>query len=36
MSEEWFSILLYAFMGLAVVGFIFIKNLDGQLILSFR
>ena len=29
MSEEWFSILLYAFMGLAVVGFIFIKNLDG-------
>lgn len=29
LSEEWFSILLYAFMGLAVVGFIFVKNLDG-------
>ncbi|MDO5042887.1 MAG: hypothetical protein Q4D92_05185 [Slackia sp.] len=28
-NEEWFSIVLYVLAGLAVVGLVFIKNLDG-------
>ena len=29
MNEEWFSIALYVLAGLAVVGLVFVKNLDG-------